>query len=220
MKLATIYAFFTFGISVTVGITTAPFPHPRGSRDVLDARDPWDGADVVYYYTRVVWDREGSADNSSQELGARYLDSSYELSDREYEEIEIRQVAQVVKLAVKGIMKVIEAITKQIAADKDMRGKYTSALVDKLYNRYRKFNFVVCHTDHKTDFKGKQGKDWGHIHHEVDVAFHKTIGYEIYWFKDGTFHRYGDGGYLNWAYYGNVVSTSNGGKDVVFAKRG
>ncbi len=113
-----------------------------------------------------------------------------------------------------------------------MRGRYTSTLVDKLFHQYPKFNFAVCHTDHKTDFKGIQGKDWGHIHHEVNVAFHKTIGYvfspfqsfsqrlindlkfryEIYWFKEGSFHRYGDGGYLNVSFsftiYNQILKSS------------
>ena len=54
-----------------------------------------------------------------------------------------------------------------------MRGRYTSGLVSRLFHRYRKFNFIVCHTDHKTEFKGRNG----HIHHEVNVGFGKTVGY-------------------------------------------
>ncbi|KJA26499.1 hypothetical protein HYPSUDRAFT_36205 [Hypholoma sublateritium FD-334 SS-4] len=142
--------------------------------------------------------------------------SSHKLSEREVEEIEGRKFYDNVgaRLA-DGLEKVIDAVQNRIAKDKEMRGRYTSGLVARLYNKYRKFNFVVCHTDHKTEFRGRNG----HIHHEVNVGFGKTVGFEIYWFKEGTFHRYGDGGYLNWAYYGNVLRTSNEGKDVVFGPR-
>ena len=121
MKLSIIYAFLTCGIYATIAtITTHRSYYSRESGDILDVRDPWHGEDLLSFSTRVVWDKEGSEDHHGQELGPRYLDSSYELSDREFEEIETRQVAQVVKLAFKGIMKVIEAITKQIQADKDV----------------------------------------------------------------------------------------------------
>jgi hypothetical protein len=59
--------------------------------------------------------------------------------------------------------------------------------------KYRGWNWVICHTKHKTDFKGENH----HRHEEFKVSFGKTIGYEIYWFKAGTFERQGDGGYLN-----------------------
>lgn len=59
--------------------------------------------------------------------------------------------------------------------------------------KYPGWNWVICHTKHKTDFKGEHH----HRHEEFKVSFGKTIGYEIYWFKAGTFERQGDGGYLN-----------------------
>ncbi|KAJ3524035.1 hypothetical protein NMY22_g11178 [Coprinellus aureogranulatus] len=78
------------------------------------------------------------------------------------------------------------------------------------------WNWVICHTKHNTKFDGKQGKDWFHRHEEFPVSFHKTIGYEIYWFKKGTFTRRGDGGYLNWAYGGRIKNKSKDGKVITF----
>jgi len=89
-------------------------------------------------------------------------------------------------------------------------------MVGQFHAKNPHFNYVLCHTKHHTDFKGVQGKDWGHSHQELPVSFGKTVGYdifssgihmnsqsnfyaryEIYYFKEGTFHREGDGGYLN-----------------------
>ena len=90
-------------------------------------------------------------------------------------------------------------------------------MIGEFRNKYPHYNFVICHTSHRTDFKGVRGKDWGHSHQELPVSFHKTVGlvfilnqksipvsiihlsfrFEIYWFKKGTFHRQGDGGWLN-----------------------
>ncbi|KAF8956008.1 hypothetical protein BDZ97DRAFT_2063174 [Flammula alnicola] len=50
-------------------------------------------------------------------------------------------------------------------------------------------------------FKGRRGVDWDHSHQEINVSVHKTVGFEIYWFKEGTFHRIGDGGYLNRVFF-------------------
>lgn len=43
-----------------------------------------------------------------------------------------------------------------------------------------------------------------HQYAEIDLAMSKRhYGLEIYVFDSGTFHRAGDGGWLNWAYGGN-----------------
>ncbi|KAF8200172.1 ectomycorrhiza-regulated small secreted protein [Pholiota molesta] len=127
-------------------------------------------------------------------------------------------IATIAKLVVKGVMAIVNLIKGKIEADKQMRSQWTGDMIGKFRAKYPHYNFVICHTDHKTDFKGKQGKDWGHSHQELPVSFHKTVGYEIYWFREGTFHRYGDGGWLNWSFSGNVKSRTNEGKDVVFGR--
>jgi len=70
-------------------------------------------------------------------------------------------------------------------------------MIKDFRSKYPSFNFVICHVKHRTDFKGTQGTDWGHQHQELKVSFGKTVGYEIYWFREGTFERLGDGGWLN-----------------------
>jgi hypothetical protein len=151
---------------------------------------------------------------------ARYFGgvSTPELSERDYADgvVEPRQYAEAGKFIAEGVMKIIELIKGKIEQDKKMRGEWTNHMIGEFRKKYPHFNFVLCHTSHKTDFKGVRGKDWGHSHQELPVSFSKTIGYEIYWFKEGTFHRQGDGGWLNWAYAGNVKKTSDGGKTVVF----
>jgi len=57
-----------------------------------------------------------------------------------------------------------------------MRGQWTSRMIGEFRAKHPHFNFVLCHTKHKTDFKGKQGVDWGHTHQELSVSFGKTIG--------------------------------------------
>jgi len=153
---------------------------------------------------------------------ARYFASTSEITERAYLDpdapVEKRWVQMVVKAVAEGVKAIFNLIQGKINADKDMRGKWTSSMVSQFKQKYPHFNFVVCHTEHKTDFKGVKGKDWGHKHEELNVSFHKTIGYEIYWFKEGTFRRIGDGGYLNWAYIGTITKTTDGGKTVIFGK--
>jgi hypothetical protein len=36
---------------------------------------------------------------------------------------------------------------------------------------------VICHTKHRTNFAGTQGREWGHNHEEVDIKVGGTIGY-------------------------------------------
>lgn len=126
-------------------------------------------------------------------------------------------VAAIVRGVVQGVIKIVELIKGQIEHDKVRRGEFTKAFIDESMKKYPQWNWVICHTAHKTKFNGQRGKDWFHRHQEFDVAFRKTIGYEIYWFKSGTFERHGDGGYLNWAFGGRVKSRSSDGKTVVFS---
>jgi len=149
---------------------------------------------------------------------ARYFSETYEITEREWEEaaLEPRLYAQAAKVVVKVIEVVVNAIKGQIEKDKTMRGHWTSKMIGDLRAKSPRFNFVLCHTKHKTSFKGKQGVDWGHSHQELHVSFGKTVGYEIYWFKEGTFERIGDGGWLNWAYSGAVKNKSGDGKKLTF----
>jgi hypothetical protein len=108
---------------------------------------------------------------------------------------------------------IIDAINHDIT----LRDQFTTKTVTDSGQKWPGFNWVICHTDHTTAFDGTQGTDWGHSHHELGLIFGST-GYELYWFKSGTFTRNGDGGYLNWAYEGVVTGTENGGSVVHFAR--
>ncbi|KAF8079373.1 hypothetical protein FPV67DRAFT_115230 [Lyophyllum atratum] len=119
----------------------------------------------------------------------------------------------------KMIIDVVGSIKAGIAADKNARSGFTQDTVGKMNKQNPKFNYIMCHTKHTTAFDGKQGVDWGHTHQEFDIKIGGTIGYEIYWVKSGKFTRKGDGGYLNWAYIGNVKSKSKDGKEIVFGPR-
>ncbi|KAF9465411.1 hypothetical protein BDZ94DRAFT_1234573 [Collybia nuda] len=114
------------------------------------------------------------------------------------------------------IMNVVGSIKAGIAQDKKNRGNFTQKLVGDMRAKSPQFNWVICHTKHKTAFDGTRGKDWGHSHQEFDVKIGGTVGYEIYYFKSGKFTRQGDGGFLNWAYIGNVKSKSSDGKEITF----
>ncbi|RDB14945.1 hypothetical protein Hypma_016158 [Hypsizygus marmoreus] len=126
--------------------------------------------------------------------------------------------------AVGGLLvDVVKGIQAGIEADKENdiqnRSKFTQDLVNALNSKSPKLNYVICHTKHSTAFEGTKGTDWGHAHQEFDIKVGGTIGYEIYWFTAGKFTRQGDGGYLNWAYVGNVKSKSPDGKEIVFGRR-
>ncbi|KAF9497843.1 hypothetical protein BDN71DRAFT_535967 [Pleurotus eryngii] len=134
------------------------------------------------------------------------------------ETLEDRSPAAIASIALEGVNMIISGIQGAINADKDARGKFTSSLVSEMRKKYPKFNWVVCHTKHETKFNGKKGKDWDHRHQEFDIKLGGTVGYEIYNLGSGEFIRKGDGGFLNWAYIGNVASKSGDGKKIKFNK--
>ncbi|KDQ24644.1 hypothetical protein PLEOSDRAFT_1107571 [Pleurotus ostreatus PC15] len=107
-------------------------------------------------------------------------------------------------------------VVRDTQADKDSRSRFTQELVDELHANLSQFNWVVCHPNHDYTWDGQRGVDWDHFHTEFPIQFGLTIGYEIYYAKSGHFVRHGDGGFLNWAYYGNVLAVQNDGSDVTF----
>jgi len=167
-------------------------------------------------------------DTQTPSVYARSFGSTYEIAERGYYddgELEARQEAEVVEgvvdavtAVVKTIEKIFSFITAQIAADKKKREQWTSTTVGKLLAKHPHFNFVIVDSKHKINFKGVQGKDWGHKRHSLGISWGRHVGYDIYWFKEGTFILQGDGGYENWAFDGIVISRTGGGKTVVFGK--
>ncbi|RDB14947.1 hypothetical protein Hypma_016157 [Hypsizygus marmoreus] len=141
-------------------------------------------------------------------------ESAFDLQERQAGAV-VEAGAEVIKL----ITGVVAGIKAGIAADKNKRSQFTQDLVKDLSSKNPAFNYVICHTKHTTAFDGAKGTDWGHSHQEFDIKIGGTVGYEIYWAKSGKFTRQGDGGYLNWAYIGNVKSKSPDGKEIVFGPR-
>jgi len=139
-------------------------------------------------------------------------------AEGDLEEMERRRGGGVGDVA-KLIVDIFVGLANQVKADKMARGQFTSSLVSQLSGRNPKMNYVVCHTKHRYRFDGNRGSDWTHSHQEFDIKVGGTIGYEIYAFKSGEFWRQGDGGYLNWAYSGNVKSKNDNGKHLTFGTR-
>ncbi|RDB16535.1 hypothetical protein Hypma_002708 [Hypsizygus marmoreus] len=139
-------------------------------------------------------------------------------------ELEARQgqagaAIDIASQAAGAIGDIVGVIKAGIQADKDKRTHFTQDVIDQLNTKDPTLNYIMCHVKHSTAFDGEKGTDWGHSHQELDIDLGGTIGYEIYWAKSGTFTREGDGGYINWAYVGNVVSKSADGKVLVFGPR-
>ncbi|KAF9457379.1 hypothetical protein BDZ94DRAFT_1273421 [Collybia nuda] len=61
------------------------------------------------------------------------------------------------------------------------------------------WNVIGIHPGHDKNFE----EPWHHEHVEYDRRDPLgTFGYEIYYLRRGTIRNKGDGGYVNWAYYG------------------
>ncbi|KAF9481072.1 hypothetical protein BDN70DRAFT_876812 [Pholiota conissans] len=208
MKFTTIL-FATLGL---LSASVAALPAPALSADTLSARDvEMESLQERFDENDPIFERYFGPGRHVKVTEADYAPGAPGT-------VEKRWVHAAVEAVVEGVMAVVNLIKGKIERDKAMRSQWTGDMINAFRKKYPHYNFVLCHTSHKTDFKGVRGKDWGHTHQELPVSFHKTVGYEIYWFREGTFHRYGDGGWLNWAFAGNVRSRTNNGKDVVFGR--
>ncbi|KAM6499512.1 hypothetical protein JOM56_005020 [Amanita muscaria] len=92
------------------------------------------------------------------------------------------------------------------------RDNFTRNIVRALYQYNPHFNYIICHSDHNYDF----GDGWGTNVYNYWVTYEKNIpgltlppGFDVVVGKNGTFTRYGDGGFINWAYIGVVISRQN-----------
>ncbi|EDR16023.1 uncharacterized protein LACBIDRAFT_301642 [Laccaria bicolor S238N-H82] len=156
-----------------------------------------------------------------ENLETRQLQTADEVVDAVIEKLEsetlgTRQLQAAVEI-VEAVIDLVEGIIDMINADNTKRDHFTIDTVTQSGQQWPGFNWVICDSDHTTAFDGTEGVDWGHSHHELDISLGRTVGYELYWLRSGTFTRNGDGGYLNWAYEGVVTGTENGGSVVHFA---
>lgn len=125
MKFTTIF-FSLIGVaSVLVAASPAQVVDARSNE--IDVREPsWDD-ETSLFLERSEFDDENS-------LGARYLDSNYELSEREYAEVEERFVQAILGVA-RTVLQVVNLIKGQIEKDKGVSGLYftSSPLLWYLY---------------------------------------------------------------------------------------
>ncbi|KAJ3511043.1 hypothetical protein NMY22_g15782 [Coprinellus aureogranulatus] len=89
------------------------------------------------------------------------------------------------------------------------RDLFAKELVGYCRGKWGEFNWVICHPAHSYLWMGARGVDWEHWHYELDIWGPGTVGYELYWAREGVFTLNGDGGFINWAYIGNVQQLNN-----------
>jgi len=132
--------------------------------------------------------------------------------------VETRQAALAVAVVFVALVG-IEAALITWLTDDAKRHQFTINTVTKCSQQWPAYNWVVSHSPYSTAFDGTDGVDWGHTHYELKISLGRTIGYDTYWAGSGTFTRYGDGGYTNWAYEGNVIGTDGDGSIVHFSSQ-
>ncbi|KAG6819888.1 hypothetical protein H0H93_007666 [Arthromyces matolae] len=142
--------------------------------------------------------------------------------------LESRQLAQIAQVAEKIITKIIDLVKNIINKDKTLqpladklrqrRAHFTQEVVTAGFKAHPEFNWIICHPKHHYNFKGVKGKDWDHEHKEFDVSFHKTVGYEVYYLREGEFWLEGDGAELNWFMEGFFKRDGKEGHHVTFSR--
>jgi len=103
-------------------------------------------------------------------------------------------------------------IAAAISADNDKREKFTLHFVTVASKKFPNYNVVICHTNNTaTPNEKTPGTYVRHKHLELGMTV-GTCGYEVYFSPMGKpfqFVNQGDGGYLNWAYYGQFTRNGN-----------
>lgn len=85
-----------------------------------------------------------------------------------------------------------------IGRDGQKREAFTKSFVEEAHKQFPDYNVVIIHTHHTT------WGTWIKQHVELPMTI-GTCGYEIYFSVRGqgfSLANHGDGGYINWAYYG------------------
>ena len=104
-------------------------------------------------------------------------------------------------LIVTVIIEVGTAVVKQLiklGKEKRTENEWVKQTLDQLSAKNPKKNILIFHNQ-----KSKAVLNGGvHTHFEVDLAFGRTKGYEIWVFDTGIFELAGDGGFLNVGYTG------------------
>ena len=106
------------------------------------------------------------------------------------------KIADIVNIVIDQIKNIIDNIDK-----KEARGCFTQNLAKNLYKESNCSCALVC---------SNAIKSTGHYHHEI-VKYDRWE-YNIYLYPKGSksnFINQGDGGYINWAFYGDFERDGN-----------
>lgn len=93
------------------------------------------------------------------------------------------------------------------ASDNDKRAAFTQRMVAELSQKYPSYNFVITH--HRSS--KAEGPGVVHDHVELPMAV-GSCGYEIFASPKGQSFKFvlnGDGGYINWAFGGDLNRNGN-----------
>ncbi len=109
--------------------------------------------------------------------------------------------ASLIKALASGIVEWLAAIGRDV----EKREAFTKSFVEEAHKQFPDYNVVIIHTHHST------WGTWIKQHVELPMTI-GTCGYEIYFSVRGqgfTLTNHGDGGYRNWAYYGQYTRNGN-----------
>ena len=103
-------------------------------------------------------------------------------------------------------------IAAAISADDDKRARFTQQFVMAASKKFPNYNVVICHPGcTATPNQNTPGTHVRHKHLELGMTV-GTCGYDAYFSPMGKpfqFVNQGDGGYINWAYYGQFIRHGN-----------
>jgi len=156
----------------------------------------------------------------SEELVERF--ASNDALQPRVAQIVVMIAKQVVEEVLKVAIKAIGDLIGDIRDENKNRETFVKNVLAGLVAKDPSFNYMLVHPKHTTKWDGTENVDWYHRHQECDTIrlFKKTIGYEIYAARSGTFELQGDGGFINWAFQGNFKREGNQGHIVKFARIG
>ncbi|KAG6835309.1 hypothetical protein H0H93_002872 [Arthromyces matolae] len=133
-------------------------------------------------------------------------------------------LADVAVQVVKGIGKLISKIIDLVKArrkrnrEHKIMKQFTESVVDEGRKQKPEYNWVISSTPHEAHFEGTEGegKDWNHETKVLEVDG-KSITYDVYYGKAGTFTSKGGKNPQDWTYKGSYsVDKKSKGKQVIF----
>ncbi|KAJ7278491.1 glycoside hydrolase superfamily [Mycena rebaudengoi] len=144
--------------------------------------------------------------------------SKREIPPNVVESIIGRQVWNVIaRINVASVIIGAVAVLKEVFDDKDERGDFILKTVTEQQQANPEWNVIGIHPSHDTNFE----EPWHHDHVEFDRKDPLgTFGYEIYFVRRGTLRNKGDGGFVNWAFFGLWEKINDDAKFIKFSAPG